>query len=111
MWTTPWKRVDAENAQRNVICIVDESGSMSGTPLRDAQTALRGFISSLDDNLQMALVSFDDMADTLTEMGDDKAAQLAAVDLLEAAAEPTSRPAFRPAWMWRKARKAAQRCC
>lgn len=74
--------VDAENAQRNVICIVDESGSMSGTPLRDAQTALRGFISSLDDNLQMALVSFDDMADTLTEMGDDKAAQLAAVDLL-----------------------------
>lgn len=74
--------VEAENAQRNVICIVDESGSMSGTPLRDAQTALRGFISSLDDSFQIALVSFDDTAKILTEMGDDKAAQLAAVDLL-----------------------------
>lgn len=74
--------VEAESTQRNVICIVDESGSMTGTPLRDAQTALRGFISSLDDDLNMALVSFDDGARILTEMGDDKSSQLAAVDLL-----------------------------
>ena len=39
---------------RNVICVVDESGSMDGEPLLNAQTALRGFINSLDVDLPMA---------------------------------------------------------
>lgn len=74
--------VEGEAAMRNVICVVDESGSMDGEPLLNAQTALRGFINSLDVDLPMALVGFDDDARLLAEMGSDTATLLAAVDLL-----------------------------
>lgn len=69
-----------EEAKRNVICVVDESGSMDGEPLQNAQNALSGFIDSLDENLSMALVSFDDTARLRAPMGSDKTTLLAAVD-------------------------------
>lgn len=72
--------VEQADARRSVVCIVDESGSMLGPPLRDAQSALTGFLSALDDGLDVALVSFDDTARLRTGMGEGKAAALAAVD-------------------------------
>ena len=76
--------VEGENAQRNVVCVVDESGSMIGDPLRDAQSALTGFIAGLDDGFQMALVSFDDSARIQAEMGSNKTALQAAVEQIGA---------------------------
>lgn len=72
--------VDNQGVKRNVVCVVDESGSMDGEPLQDARNALVGFIDSLGDELDMALVSFDDTARLRAPMGSDKTTLLAAVD-------------------------------
>lgn len=55
--------------QLNSICfVVDTSGSMDGTPIRDAREALGQFLDQVTGRTELALVKFESSAETLVEL-------------------------------------------
>lgn len=65
-------------------CVVDQSGSMGGTPIANLRAALESFIGSLDETTFLSLVGFSDSAQILAPSSGDHAAALYAAQQLSA---------------------------
>lgn len=63
-------------------CVVDQSGSMGGTPIANLRAALESFIGSLDETTFLSLVGFSDSAQILAPSSGDHAAALYAAQQL-----------------------------
>jgi VWFA-related protein len=67
-----------------VILVIDTSGSMEGDPIAQAKTAARGFVQSLQEPDQAAVISFANAVTVLSPLTADRAETLAALDGLVA---------------------------
>lgn len=77
--------VDEGEGVINSICFaVDISGSMSGSPLTDAQEALHTFLDETDDYTELALTVFDDSAETRVPLSSSISALTGGIDALYA---------------------------
>jgi VWFA-related protein len=63
----------------SVALVIDKSGSMSGTPLSDAQTAATTFVNNMQTNDQGAVISFDDIVTVVKGYTTDKTALKTAI--------------------------------
>lgn len=61
----PAEASDEQIIPRQVIFLLDRSGSMEGEPIDTAKRALRGFLRSLGQSDQFAIIAFDDALVTL----------------------------------------------
>lgn len=68
----------------NVCCVVDESGSMDGSPIYDLKNALSGFIAALESNVNVGIVGFEDGYRLVAPVSGNHAAAAAAVSNLHA---------------------------
>lgn len=71
---------------RDIILVLDVSGSMYGTPLSNTKTAAKQFVDQILDNghdTRIALVTYDSNARTIVELTDDKTTLKTAIDLLD----------------------------
>lgn len=50
----------AQDLQMNICCLVDESGSMDGDPIRNLCSALSEFIGALDSSTGIGIIGFED---------------------------------------------------
>ena len=66
----------------SVALVIDRSGSMSGQPLTDAQTAAVSFVNNMQSNDQGALISFDNVVVTNQTFTTDKNALKNAINAL-----------------------------
>ncbi|MGM9624793.1 MAG: VWA domain-containing protein [Eubacteriales bacterium] len=77
-------RVDYDNEIMDVCCVVDESGSMGGTPTQNLKAALSGFIKALDGNTRIGIVGFENDYEILCEMTDNHALASSSVSNIRA---------------------------
>lgn len=71
---------DGQVTKIDVVFVTDTSGSMSGSRISTAKSAIRQFLDALRDEDQAALVSFDDTSQVLCTLTDDKDSVNSAVD-------------------------------
>lgn len=70
---------------RDIVLVLDVSGSMYGTPLANTKTAAKKFVEQILDNshdTKIALVTYETYARTVLELSDDKDALNNAIDSL-----------------------------
>lgn len=82
-----------EPAADRVLLLVDASGSMSGDRLREARTAIRDIVDSLDSSIPFGLGSFADEPRVLVPPTTDRAAVLDAARQLRASGDTALRDA------------------
>ena len=76
-----------ESAKKDIIFLVDTSGSMYGTPLDSVKTALKNFVnqvSTRDSSVHFGLISYNDMANVDAPLTNDVSSVDAAIDTLRA---------------------------
>ena len=56
----------------SVVLVVDRSGSMSGSPLEDTKKAVANFVKSVEDDIRIGLVAFDDRAEVIAPISDNR---------------------------------------
>lgn len=67
----------------NVVIAVDVSGSMSGTPIEDAKSAIRNFIANLDFSYsRLAILAVSDRTEAICDLTDDEQRCLSAVNAI-----------------------------
>ncbi len=71
-----------ESSMASICFVVDISGSMSGSPIDNAKNALRSFINTLSDNVEVSIVAFDDAYYERTPLTTDPGELLAGVETL-----------------------------
>lgn len=76
---TEEERREANNAL-SVALVIDRSGSMGGTPLDDTKRAVSEFIQELDSQTQAGVITFDDHAEVIAPISDNKNIALQAVN-------------------------------
>lgn len=72
----------AEEGLNSICFVVDTSGSMDGSPIRDAREALGQFLTQVTGNAELALVKFESTAETLVELTDSVNAMSTAIGSL-----------------------------
>jgi len=75
---------DGTEAIADICCVVDESGSMEGSPMENLKNALSGFISRLKDSANIGIVGFENTYTIHCEVGNDHNKAAAAVSNLHA---------------------------
>ena len=73
---------EASQSSTSVVCVVDESGSMSGAPMDYLKSALLAFIDQLNPNISMSIVGFDDVYRITCPLTDDHDQLINAADSL-----------------------------
>jgi len=73
-----------DNEPINLVLVMDTSGSMSGTGIRDAKAAASNFVSGLKDKDQVALVTFDDTVQRRIDFTTDQKSVNDQIDQLDA---------------------------
>jgi len=61
------KKEDAPRRKLNLSLVLDRSGSMGGTPLRQAIKAAQALVGEMKDDDRVSVVIFDDSADTIVD--------------------------------------------
>ena len=63
---------DLPDSDMSVVLVVDRSGSMDGTPMDDTKKAVSNFVKSMDGSVRTGLVVFDDVAQLLCPVSENK---------------------------------------
>lgn len=58
--------------EMSVVLVVDRSGSMAGAPLEDTKKAVSNFVKSVEDSIRIGLVAFDDSAEVIAPISDNR---------------------------------------
>lgn len=58
--------------EMSVVLVVDRSGSMAGAPLEDTKKAVSNFVKSVEDSIGIGLVAFDDSAEVIAPISDNR---------------------------------------
>jgi len=75
---------DLQDAQKmSVVLVVDHSGSMGGTPLEDTKQAVTNFVKTIDEEINAGLVVFDDSAQLISGLAENKSGVLRGIASLE----------------------------
>jgi VWFA-related protein len=74
----------AENEPINIALVMDTSGSMAGTKIKDAKSAASNFISNLDANDRAAFLTFDEIIKPQTDFTSDRGIILDRIALVDA---------------------------
>ena len=61
-----------KDEEMSVVLVVDRSGSMSGSPLEDTKKAVANFVKSVEDDIRIGLVAFDDRAEVVAPISDNR---------------------------------------
>lgn len=69
----------AETEEMSVAVVVDRSGSMQGTPLEDTKKAVANFVKSVDSDIRLGLVAFDNYAELISPISENRTAVLKGV--------------------------------
>lgn len=64
----------------SVVLVVDRSGSMSGAPIADTKKAVANFVKNVDENIRVGLVAFDDRAEVIAPVSDNRTSILRGID-------------------------------
>lgn len=75
---------EEDSTFKNICCVVDESGSMSGEPTQNLRSALSGFIAALDANTNLGIVGFENSYTIHAPMSTNLSAAEAAVSQIGA---------------------------
>lgn len=75
---------EAVSYDRNIVLIVDRSGSMGGERIEGAKLALQNFIGSMNNNERLGLIAFDDSSAIVNSITNDAAAIYDSIDSLSA---------------------------
>lgn len=67
------------NKDMSVVLVVDKSGSMSGSPLEDTKKAVANFVKNVEENIRIGLVAFDDSAEVVAPISDNRTSILKGV--------------------------------
>lgn len=78
------KMSESTTYERNIVLLVDRSGSMAGERIEGAKLALQNFVGSMNRNERIGLVAFDDAAEIVQNLSSDRAASNQAIAQLEA---------------------------
>lgn len=65
MLTPPARNVPTAAIAREIIFVIDTSGSMAGTSIKSAKTALRNALLNLEDTTRFNIIRFDDQAQAM----------------------------------------------
>ena len=68
----------------SLLLLIDTSGSMHGTPIQDARSAAANFISNLGNNDQVAVASFNEDFQYLSDFTDDRQKASSKLNLVDA---------------------------
>ena len=79
--------LNESGASVDVVLAIDTSGSMEGQPLAAATAAALKFVTSLPEDIRVAVTTFDNQPKVLTSLDSDHDAALAALGKLEAKGE------------------------
>ncbi len=71
----------------DVVLAIDTSGSMSGEPLAQAQSAAAAFVNRLPADVEVAVVGFGAKAEVVAEFGEERSATVAAIEALRSVGE------------------------
>ena len=74
--------VSSVTSKLEVVIAIDTSGSMEGTPLRDAKLSASTFIRQLPEDAEVAVIGFGETVEVLTEPTLDRDAALTSIDSL-----------------------------
>lgn len=80
------KEADAETipSERNVVLVLDTSGSMYGKPLEETQKASLSFIETvLEEDAEIGIVTYNNFADCVSDFSDNKSSLESAVTSIE----------------------------
>ncbi|MBQ3601352.1 MAG: VWA domain-containing protein [Lachnospiraceae bacterium] len=92
-WYQAWRQnIDYRNSQTgdteknyfDITFVVDVSGSMCGTSIQMAKTAMKNFISAMQQKDEAAIVTFHDTANTISDFTNDKPVLREKIDTLVA---------------------------
>jgi len=73
-----------QDGELAVALVVDRSGSMDGTPMEDTRSAVTNFVKSLDGLIEVGLVAFDNSAQVITPVGNNRNGVLQGIASLNA---------------------------
>lgn len=80
-------RVESKQTSVRVVLLVDTSGSMRGTPLKDAKAAATRFVGALGQGAQVAIIAFSDKPHIVAPFTDSRSALNGAIGTLSAGGE------------------------
>lgn len=69
-----------KDEEMSVVLVVDRSGSMSGSPLEDTKKAVANFVKSVQDDIRIGLVAFDDRAEVIAPVSDNRTSILQGIN-------------------------------
>ncbi len=73
-----------DTQEMSVVLVVDRSGSMEGAPMEDTRQAVTNFVKTIDEEIHAGLVAFDDSAQLINGLTENKSGVLRGIASLDA---------------------------